>query len=115
MDAFKLRGYLISSRRRRHETNDAVLSGIARLHRDLARAHGPAVARTKLRLLRAVVSDVGIVTRARLMTDGGMPEADRATVVSIFIDSKLAGIKGIGSGVAVLPNLVGIFLKREIR
>src|SRR6266403_6111969 len=108
MDAFKLCGYLISARRRSHKTNHAVLSGVAPLHRDLARAHGPTIARTKLRLPRAVVSHVWIVTRTRLMTHSGMPEADRATAVAIFVNSKLGGIKEIGGGVAILPNLVRV-------
>lgn len=95
MYAFKLCGHCVRACHRSHEADHAVLSRIAAFHGDLAGANRPAVARSELRLLRTVVRDVRVVTRSGLVNDTRMPEADRATGVSVPVEAKPSGIERI--------------------
>src|SRR4029077_13732659 len=88
MDAFKSGAYLVGACHGRHETNQTVLAGIASFHGDLSCACGPALA-PNLRLLRGVVSDVGVITRARSAIGIRMPEPYRASCVSVLVELKL--------------------------
>src|SRR5271165_592881 len=108
MNPFKPGPYLVYACQGRDETNQTVLSGITGFHSDLPRAYGPSVARTELRLFSGVVRDVWIPARAGSLADARMPEANGARCVCILVESKLARIKRVGCGVAVLPNVIGI-------
>ena len=114
MNAFKPGGHVVDARRRRNKANQAVLSGITGFHGDLARAHCPAIARTPLRLLRAVVRDVGIITGTGPIADARMPKSNLAKGTGRFIESKQGRIERVGFGIAILPNLVWIIPQGEI-
>src|SRR6266853_4954859 len=115
MDACELSAYLVGACHGRHEANQTVLAAITRFHGDLAAAHDPAIGRRpNLRVLRGVVSDVGVITRARAIIGVRMPEPDWASRVSMLVESKLVRRKRGRGGVSILPNFIGIFVEREI-
>src|ERR1035437_4966194 len=114
MDAFKPGPYVVGAGFRSNKTNQTILTAIAGFHGHLAGTRGPAFHRPELRLLRAVDGNIWVPTRARLMADAGMPEANWTRRIGILVELKLGRVQGISGGVAVLPHPVGIFLKREI-